>query len=147
MTGSPAPIVVVAAVIAHEGRFLVTRRPGGVHLAGLWEFPGGKTHPGESHASALQREIEEELAADIVIGELVFSITHDYDDRTISLFFYRCTLLNAPEPMLGQEMRWVEPGELGTLDFPPADAELIGLLMEQGLSAGPREPDVARPDE
>ncbi len=85
-------IVVVAAVIEENGTFLVTRRQKGVHLAGLWEFPGGKIDQGETHAAALAREIREELDTDVDVGDLVFDVTHAYDDRTVALYFYRCTL-------------------------------------------------------
>jgi 8-oxo-dGTP diphosphatase len=125
-------IVVVAAVIEENDAFLLTRRQKGVHLAGLWEFPGGKIDDGETHAAALTREIREELAADVDVGSLVFEITHEYDDRTVSLYFYRCTLKGTPRPLLGQQMRWVPRAELATLGFPPADEALIRLLTESG---------------
>jgi mutator protein MutT len=121
-------VIVVAAVIEENDRFLVTRRQAGVHLAGLWEFPGGKIDPDETHTAALVREIREELDADVEVGELVFDVTHDYPERTVSLFFYRCRLTGAPRPLLGQEMRWVPRAELASLGFPPADEELIRLL-------------------
>ena len=124
--------VVVAAVIERDSRFLVTRRQSGVHLAGLWEFPGGKIDAGESHADALRRELREELDADVAVGELVFQVTHDYADRSIALYFYRCALLGVPQPLLGQEMRWASRAELSTLGFPPADEELIRLLTTAG---------------
>lgn len=123
-------MIVVAAVIEDNDRFLVTRRQAGVHLAGLWEFPGGKIDSGETHAAALQREIREELDAGLEVGELVFHVTHEYPERTISLFFYRCRLVGQPRPMLGQEMRWVARAELATLGFPPADEELLERLLE-----------------
>ena len=123
-------ITVVAAVIEEGGRFLVTRRQKGVHLAGLWEFPGGKIDEGETHAAALVREIREELDADVDVGDLVFEVTHPYEDRTVTLYFYRCALRGTPRPLLGQEMRWVPRAELATLGFPPADEELIKLLTE-----------------
>ena len=123
-------ITVVAAVIEDGGRFLVTRRQKGVHLAGLWEFPGGKIDEGETHAAALVREIREELDADVDVGELVFEVTHPYEDRTVTLHFYRCTLRGTPRPLLGQEMRWVPRADLATLGFPPADEALIKLLTE-----------------
>ncbi len=122
-------IVVVAAVIERDGSFLLTRRLEGTHLAGKWEFPGGKIAPGETHTRALEREIREELAADVEVGALIFEIEHPYPDRTISLHFYRCTLQGEPKPLLGQEMKWVPRAELGTLDFPPADADLIRILI------------------
>jgi 8-oxo-dGTP diphosphatase len=131
---SPDPVnrhlVVVAAIIEQDGSFLVTRRLDGTHLAGLWEFPGGKIANGESHRQGLAREIREELGADVEVGALVFETTHDYADRTVSLHFYRCTLRGAPRPVLGQQMQWVPRASLRSLEFPPADAELIGSLTD-----------------
>ena len=121
-------MIVVAAVIEEDGRFFVTRRQPGVHLAGMWEFPGGKIDPHEAHADALRREIREELDADVNVGELVLQTVHAYDDRTISLYFYRCAMRGTPRPLLGQEMRWVAREELASLGFPPADKELIEIL-------------------
>jgi 8-oxo-dGTP diphosphatase len=121
-------IVVVAAVIERDNHFLLTRRQAGVHLEGMWEFPGGKIDEGEAHADALRREIREELDCDVDVGELAFSTSHDYGDRTIELYFYTSRLIGEPRPLLGQEMRWVAREELPTLGFPPADAELITLL-------------------
>jgi mutator protein MutT len=125
-------IAVVAAVITDGGRYLVTRRQKGVHLEGLWEFPGGKISAGEAHADALRREIREELDADVLVGRLLLETTHAYDDRTVTLFFYECELRGTPAPLLGQEMRWVAPAELATLRFPPADDELIAMLVGSG---------------
>jgi len=123
-------VIVVAAVIEANQRFLVTRRQEGVHLAGMWEFPGGKIDPNEGHAAALRRELREELDVDVDVGERVFHTLHAYDDRTVELYFYRCNLKGAPRPLLGQQMRWVSRGELRSLGFPPADTELINLLTE-----------------
>jgi mutator protein MutT len=122
-------IDVVAAVIEHDGRFLVTRRQDGVHLAGYWEFPGGKVGNGESHQTALRRELVEELDSDVVVHDLVHETAHAYPDRTITLFFYRCDLLGLPRPMIGQDMQWVPRADLRALKFPPADDELIRMLM------------------
>jgi 8-oxo-dGTP diphosphatase len=119
---------VVAAVIEQDRRFLLTRRQPGAHLAGMWEFPGGKIDPGETPGAALQRELLEELDAEIVVGERILLTRHAYDDRTVELSFYRCTLQGAPSPRLGQEMRWVPREELASLGFPDADAELIAML-------------------
>jgi mutator protein MutT len=122
------PLIVVAAVVEENDAFLVTRRPDGVHLAGLWEFPGGKIGPSESHADALRREMKEELDADVDVGSLVFETTHAYAERSVSLYFYRCVLRGEPRPLLGQEMRWVRRSELASLGFPPADEGLIRML-------------------
>jgi len=121
-------LAVVAAVIEHANRFLVTRRQDGVHLAGHWEFPGGKVAAGETHAAALRREIIEELDADVVVHDLVLETTHTYPGRTVTLFFYRCDLLGTPQPMLGQEMEWIPRAQLSARPFPPADDELIRML-------------------
>jgi 8-oxo-dGTP diphosphatase len=122
------PIVVVAAVIERDDAFLLTLRPDGTHLAGHWEFPGGKCHAGESHAEALQRELLEELDVEAEVGPPVHAVTHAYPEKTVALHFYRCTLRGAPRPQLGQQMRWVPRGELSALPFPEADADLIRLL-------------------
>jgi mutator protein MutT len=121
-------IIVVAAVIEEDNRFFLTRRQAGVHLEGMWEFPGGKVDPGESHGQALRREIREELDADVDVHDLVFETRHEYPDRAITLFFYRCRLRGEPRPLIGQEIRWVPRVELASLGFPPADAELITRL-------------------
>jgi mutator protein MutT len=126
-------VTVVAAVIERDGCFLLTRRQRGVHLEGLWEFPGGKVDPGESHEAALKRELREELDADVEPRELVLATTHRYTDRTIALFFYRCVLMAEPRPLLGQDMRWVARTQLPSLDVPPADVELIRRLTASAV--------------
>lgn len=130
MTALPPQIIVVAAVIERDGAFLVTRRQPGVHLEGLWEFPGGKIDPQETHADALRRELREELDADVTVCDLAFATSHAYPDRTVVLYFYRCELTGVPRPLLGQEMKWVRREALAALDFPPADEELIRMLRE-----------------
>jgi 8-oxo-dGTP diphosphatase len=121
-------IVVTAAVIDRDGRFLVTRRQKGVHLEGYWEFPGGKCDAGEPLNACLARELREELDVEAHVGEEVFVTTHAYTDRSVELHFFRCDLQGEPRPLLGQEMRWASREELATLEFPPADAELIQQL-------------------
>jgi mutator protein MutT len=128
---SRSEIVVVAALVERDDHFLVTRRQPGVHLEGMWEFPGGKLHDGESHADALRREMLEELDTDVEVQELVLQTTHAYPQRTVALYFYRCLLKQAPRPLLGQQMRWVPRTELSSLGFPPADEELIQLLTSE----------------
>ena len=129
----PERIVVVAAVIERGGRFLVTRRLEGTHLAGLWEFPGGKVQEGETEEAALQREIREELDAGVARLRKIFHTAHAYPDRTVELHFYRGELTGDPRPMLDQELRWIARDELGTMNFPPADAELIDGLIHASL--------------
>jgi 8-oxo-dGTP diphosphatase len=121
-------IVVTAAVVDRDGRFLVTRRQQGVHLEGYWEFPGGKCDAGESLEACLARELREELDVEARVGKEIFTTTHAYPDRRVELHFLRCELHGEPQPQLGQDMRWVGRDELAALEFPPADAELIRRL-------------------
>ena len=124
-------ILVAAAVIERDGRYLITRRQPGVHLAGHWEFPGGKCEPNESLHTCLRRELREELNVDVTVGDVLLTTTHDYPERRVELHFVRCGLEGEPAPQLGQEMRWTPREELNALEFPAADAELIRILTEQ----------------
>jgi 8-oxo-dGTP diphosphatase len=128
VTSDRQRIVVAAAVIERDGRFLVTRRQRGVHLEGLWEFPGGKCDAGEDLAACLVRELREELAVDVRIGAEMYTTTHQYPERRVELRFFRCELDGDPSPQIGQEMRWVTRQELTRFEFPPADAELVATL-------------------
>jgi 8-oxo-dGTP diphosphatase len=129
VTVSPRVIVVIAGIVeGKDGRLLITRRIDGTHLAGLWEFPGGKCEPGESHEACLARELIEELGVIAEVGHEVLTTEHTYPDRVIRLHFRSCRITGAPQPLLGQEIRWVERTELASLEFPPADEELIEVL-------------------
>ena len=121
--------VVTAAILRRGRRYLVTRRAPGTHLAGVWEFPGGKCDAGESLADCMIRELREELGITARVGAEIFTITHDYPDRRVELHFFECSSTDEPSPLLGQEMRWVEKDELAGLEFPPADKELIQKLV------------------
>jgi 8-oxo-dGTP diphosphatase len=121
-------IIVVAGIIEREGTYLLSRRLDGTHLAGLWEFPGGKCEPGETHEACLARELEEELGVSSTIGAEVIVTEHAYPDRTVRLHFRRCEIAGAPRPMIGQELRWVTPVELSTLALPDADRAVVALL-------------------
>ena len=81
---------------------------------------------------ALQREIVEELNTAIDGLRKIFHTSHAYPERTVDLHFYRGTLSGTPEPALGQELRWITRSEFASLDFPPADAELIAQLVSGG---------------
>ena len=118
----------------------LTRRPRGAHLEGFWEFPGGKCDAGESLADCLAREIDEELGCGVTVGGEIFTVTHAYPERIVELHFFACALAGEPQPRLGQEMRWVERQELRSLNFPPADAELIERLSAPPGDADPLPP-------
>ncbi len=128
-------LVVSAAVIEHDGRYLVTRRQKGVHLEGFWEFPGGKCEEQETREECLARELREELGVGATVGRELLVVSHQYPDRRVELHFFGCALDGAPAPLLGQEMRWVDREELERLPFPPADADLIRMLAEKKSTA------------
>jgi 8-oxo-dGTP diphosphatase len=120
---------VVAAIIRKDAHILITRRPNDVHLAGLWEFPGGKVEPGESLEVALQREILEELGIKIRVYDEFFRIDHDYPTKSVRLHFFKCTVLEGEAQCIEvAELRWVKPEDLTNYEFPPADAELLAKL-------------------
>ena len=121
-------IVVAAAVVERDGSFLLTRRLDDTHLAGTWEFPGGKCEDGETLEESLRREMLEELGVNVVVGAEVFSISHAYPERAVQLHFFTCELLGEPHPRLGQEMQWVPRAALRSLALPAADKELIERL-------------------
>jgi 8-oxo-dGTP diphosphatase len=126
----PAIVVVLAAVIERDGRLLVTRRVRGSHLEGLWEFPGGKCEPGETHEACLARELMEELGVTCDVGAEILRTEHAYPERVVRLHFRACTIHGEPEARLGQQMQWIARSALDTLDFPPADEAFIALLRQ-----------------
>ena len=126
-------IVVAAAVVERDGTFLVTRRLPGTHLAGAWEFPGGKCLPGEPLETCLTRELMEELAVGATVGREILTTAHDYPERHVRLHFFECSLVGDPVAQLGQELQWVARERLRDLEFPPADEELIVKLTEKQL--------------
>jgi 8-oxo-dGTP diphosphatase len=135
------PIIVTAAVIERDGCFLLTRRPEGKHMAGHWEFPGGKCEDGEQPERGLQRELREELDVDAVVAEELFRTRYRYEPAEgtarhldLDLRFFRCVLDGVPRPVQGQAMQWVPRAALTSLPFPPADAEFIARLTGDGLA-------------
>jgi mutator protein MutT len=124
-------IVVVAAIVEDDGRFLLARRLAGTHLAGTWEFPGGKCETGETHEECLVRELREELGVEAIVGRELLVTEHVYPERTVRLHFRRCALAGAPRPVLGQQVRWAGRAELASIDFPAADRALVELLSAQ----------------
>lgn len=128
MSADRTTIVVLAAVVERDGRILVTRRLKGTHLAGLWEFPGGKCGADEAHEACLARELDEELGVRSTVGREILVTEHAYPERTVRLHFRLAEIHDEPRSMLGQEIRWIERTELSSLEFPEADTELIALL-------------------
>ncbi len=129
------PIVLVAAValIDADGRVLLTRRPEGKSMAGLWEFPGGKVKAGETPEAALAREIKEELGVELCEGCLSpFSFaSHRYADFHLLMPLYLCRKWDGiPAPREGQELKWLRPNRMAGMAMPPADAPLVAMLRD-----------------
>ena len=124
-------IAVAAGLVFQNGRLLIARRRKGDHLGGLWEFPGGKIEPGETAPEALRRELGEELEIDVVVGDLVANVSHDYPERSVQVSFYRCRLHSGvPQARGCDAFTWVTPTTLEDFEFPPADREVLAMLRE-----------------
>jgi 8-oxo-dGTP diphosphatase len=121
-------IEVVACVTERDGRYLITRRLEGTHLAGFWEFPGGKVRSGEKPEEALRRELQEELGVTADVGDLLESVDWTYPEKRVRILFFRCAIQGEPRPQQGQDMSWIEAAELPSRRFPEADARLISRL-------------------
>ena len=126
-------IVVAAAVVCERGRVLLSRRKSGTHLAGMWEFPGGKAEPGEDPRDALRRELEEELGIRARIGEIVDVTFHRYEDAdkaVLLLFFEAEREAGSPEPRAIDvaEVGWFTAAELDPAAFPPADVAVLAKV-------------------
>jgi mutator protein MutT len=122
-------IEVAAGLVYGEGRYLIARRKPGVHLAGFWEFPGGKREPGETLEECLRRELLEELGIRIDIPIPFQIIRHVYVEKTVELHFFRCRIETGPATAIDcAEIRWVWPHELGNFEFPPADRPIIDAI-------------------
>ena len=113
-----------------NGLILIARRPAGVHMGGLWEFPGGKVEPGETREQAVVRELQEELAIDTVPVRLLLTTEHAYPEKSVRLHFYECELADGyPFRANGLAIQWVRPDELRRFEFPPANLPLLDLLI------------------
>jgi mutator protein MutT len=131
--------------VFRSGRLLITQRPEGGHLGGLWEFPGGKREDGETFESCLARELGEELGIKVEVGELIESLVHTYPEKTVRLCFFRCRWLRCePQPLGCSAFAWIRVDQLDAYAFPPADAKLLTRLRsspELWQDAGAVQPE------
>ncbi len=130
--------LVGVAIIWDGPRILIDRRLPTGSLGGLWEFPGGKVEPGESIAACIAREVQEELALVVEVGDRLISldgvrplvIEHDYQDFTVELVVHHCRYLGGePQPLSCDEIRWVTVAELGQYPLPPANVAIVEALQ------------------
>ncbi|PZP86933.1 MAG: 8-oxo-dGTP diphosphatase MutT [Azospirillum brasilense] len=126
-------LVSAVALIDADGRVLLNQRPEGKHLAGMWEYPGGKVEPGESPERALIREIREELGVELCercFAPLSF-VSHAYEDFQLLMLLYVAHRWEGiPQSREGQALTWKRPAEMRAMPMPPADVPLIHVLEE-----------------
>lgn len=129
-------IEVTAALIRRGNRILIARRPATDHLAGLWEFPGGKIEPGEAPEACLRREILEELRLDIKVGSYFTDSTYQYPQKKVHLLAFWAELTGGEAQALFHDaVKWVTLAELDAVEFAPADIPIVERLQgELGLS-------------
>ena len=124
------PIDVAAGLVFHQQKILITQRLKGSHLAGLWEFPGGKREPGETFEDCLVRELREELGIEVSLGRAFEEITHDYPGKTVHLKFFLCRLAKGEPRTIGcAAYEWATKERLVKRDFPSADERLLERLL------------------
>ncbi|HEY8518451.1 MAG TPA: 8-oxo-dGTP diphosphatase MutT [Gammaproteobacteria bacterium] len=122
--------VLVGLLTNARGEVLVNRRRPGTHMAGYWEFPGGKSLPGEDRLAALRRELHEELGVEVLEAEPVLELAHEYPERSVVLDVWRVERFGGePHAREGQEIRWVPVAELETIGLLPADRPIVDLLL------------------
>ena len=126
-------LVAACALVDADGRVLITQRPEGKPMAGLWEFPGGKLEPGETPEEALIRELQEELGIDTessCLAPLTFA-SHAYEDFHLLMPLYVCRKWDGfVTSREGQALKWVAARQLRDYPMPPADAPLIASLID-----------------
>jgi 8-oxo-dGTP diphosphatase len=129
----PSIRVVAAALYDGTGRVLIAQRPAGKHMAGRWEFPGGKIAAGESDEQALARELEEELGVQLRSGRALMALTHEYEEYRVELAMWVVDGYDGePRGLDGQSLRWVEPAVLLDEDMLEADRPFIEALQRLG---------------
>jgi 8-oxo-dGTP diphosphatase len=127
----------VGLIVDGRGRWLVNRRRPGTHMAGFWEFPGGKRTEGETRLAALRRELHEELGVDVLEAEPLLELVHNYPEKRVVLDVWR-VLRYAGEPYSreGQELQWVSAAGLASLGILPADGPIVEALLALGGCTG-----------
>lgn len=122
-------IEVVAGIIQSGGKIFATQRGYGEFKDG-WEFPGGKMEPGESQKQALARELKEELAVNVNVEDFLCTVNYDYPAFHLTMHCYFCAIAGgkSPELLEHEAAKWLSPAELQSVDWLPADVEVVKAL-------------------
>ena len=129
----PRKQIGVAVIWNQAGEILIDRRKLGGTMGGLWEFPGGKIEPGETVIECIKREIREELAIEISVGELLISIEYTYPTFHLKAIVHRCQHLSGiPQPIESEEIRWVTVQDLDKYQYPAANSAIIQAISHLG---------------
>jgi len=122
-------IEVGAGIVWRRGKVLMCRRPEGKMLAGLWEFPGGKVHPGETIQACIRRELKEECDLDVEVGDHLVDVTHTYSHLKVTLRCYHCRALpGRAKSLAADEVRWMRVADIPSLPLPAADLKILTAL-------------------
>ena len=125
----PFQVIGVGVVLNADGEVLIDQRLEEGLLGGLWEFPGGKQEPGETIEACITRELQEELAIEVTVGQELISVDHAYSHKRLRFVVHVCRWLSGePKPLASQQVRWVLPDDLGNYAFPAANAKIIAAL-------------------
>ncbi|MGF1457910.1 MAG: A/G-specific adenine glycosylase [Leptolyngbyaceae cyanobacterium] len=128
----PHKLIGVAVVWNEQGQILIDRRPQQGLLGGLWEFPGGKIEPDETVEDCIRRELQEELAIEVAVGDRLITIDHTYTHFKVTLNVFHCRHVGGdPQPIECDEIRWVEVDELEQYPFPKANSQIIEAIKQQ----------------
>ncbi len=126
-------IEVVAAVIIREDRYMIARRAPGKHLAGYWEFPGGKIEEDETPEHSLQREIQEEFGVHAEVGQYLGDNVHDYGEKIVRLMAYEVIVEeDIHQSTDHDQIEWVELSQMHDYPLAPADVPLLRYLGPDG---------------
>lgn len=128
----PFQVIGVGVVLDGDGRVLIDQRLNEGLLGGLWEFPGGKQEEGEAITATIARELAEELAIAVEVGEELIVVEHAYSHKRLRFVVHLCRwIAGEPQPLASQQVRWVAPAELDAYPFPAANARIIAALRER----------------
>ena len=128
--------MVAAALYDAQGQVLIAERPAGKHMAGRWEFPGGKVAPAESERFALERELREELGVEVEAAQPLMRLSHAYEDRDVELSLWVIGAYRGlPRPLEQQRLKWVSPARLAAEDILEADRPFVAALQARAAPA------------